>query len=215
MLGGNQIGVEHRFFGTSRPAAPGLTRLTIRQAADDQHRVVRGHGRPAPVRRLDGPALHPLAVPTGHALGYLTVPTAHLDGLLRYPGVIEPRSFVPRAVPMRFDAGAMRDIDQWVRGRGDRVLFVNGGQDPSVAESFRPGGRDSRALWVPGGNHHVTVADLPGADRAVALAVIRRWAQGSGAAPSGGGRTTDRNALAAPGVGRPGSASVNGGRGGT
>ncbi|MEV7790786.1 S28 family serine protease [Streptomyces sp. NPDC087512] len=361
VLGGNQIGVEHRFFGTSRPAAPGLTRLTIRQAADDHHRVVRlfrrlyprawistggskggmacvyhrrfhphdvdgtvVHSAPnnvddrddsAYVRFLErvgtpavrdalkeaqrqillrraemvaryeswaaatgdtfrivggadkaleiavlrasfmfwqnGTAADAAAVPgpdastdalyawledtaglplyadstarhyvpywyqLGTQLGYLNVPTAHLGGLLRYPGAIEPRSFVPRAVPMRFDAGAMRDIDDWVRGHGDRLLFVNGGQDPSVAESFRPGGRDSRVLWVPGGNHHVTVADLPAADRAEAVAMIRRWAGGAGAVPSGGGRTTDRNALAASGVGRPGSASVNGGRGGT
>jgi hypothetical protein len=41
LLGGNQVQVEHRYFGASRPPTPGYTHLTIRQAADDHHRVVR------------------------------------------------------------------------------------------------------------------------------------------------------------------------------
>ncbi|WP_432116864.1 S28 family serine protease [Streptomyces sp. bgisy032] len=41
LLGANQLQVEHRYFGTSRPAEPGYTHLTVRQAADDHHRVVR------------------------------------------------------------------------------------------------------------------------------------------------------------------------------
>ncbi|WP_239081006.1 hypothetical protein [Streptomyces coelicoflavus] len=85
---------------------------------------------------------------------------------------------MPRDIPMGFDDEAMPDIDHWVRGRGDRLLFVNGGQDPSVAEPFRPGARDSRVLWVPNANHHVTVGDLPDADRSDAVAMIRRRAGG-------------------------------------
>jgi hypothetical protein len=41
LLGANQLQVEHRYFGTSRPAGTGYAHLTIRQAADDHHRVVR------------------------------------------------------------------------------------------------------------------------------------------------------------------------------
>ncbi|MCX4703679.1 aminopeptidase [Streptomyces sp. NBC_01352] len=326
LLGGNQLGVEHRFFGTSRPAALDLTHLTIRQAADDHHRVVRlfrllypgawistggskggmasvYHRRFHPhdvdgtvaysapnnvddredsayirflehvgtaaardalktaqrqmlLRRThlvaryeawaaathdtfriigsadkaleiavlrvpfmfwqnhtaaDAPAIpgpdastdvlyawleETAALPVyadstarnyipywyqlGTQMGYLSVPTDHLDGLLQYPDGIEPRSFVPRDVPMHFDAEAMPDIDRWVRRRASRLLFVNGTQDPSVAEPFRPGPRDARVLWVPGGNHHVSIADLSPADRAEAVTALRRWATGSG-----------------------------------
>ncbi|WP_108986711.1 S28 family serine protease [Streptomyces coelicoflavus] len=331
LLDGNQIGVEHRFFGTSRPATTGLAGLTIRQAADDHHRVVRSFRRLYPgswistggskggmasvyhrrfhPRDVDGTVAYSapnnvddrddsayvrflesvgtsaarealkaaqrqillrraemvaryqawaatagdtfrvvggadkaletavLRVPfmfwqnrtaadvagipgpgastdalyawleetaalpayadatarqyipywyqLGTQMGYLNVPTAHLAGLLRHPGAIEPRSFVPRDIPMRFDDEAMPDIDHWVRRRGDRLLFVNGGRDPSVAEPFRPGARDSRVLWVPNANHHVTVGDLPDADRSDAVAMIRRWA-------GGGRRRTER-----------------------
>ncbi|MFF7788841.1 S28 family serine protease [Streptomyces sp. NPDC007991] len=41
LLGANQLQVEHRYFGASLPAGPGYSHLTIRQAADDHHRVVR------------------------------------------------------------------------------------------------------------------------------------------------------------------------------
>jgi hypothetical protein len=40
LLGGNQIMVEHRFFGDSRPDPLDWSRLTIEQAAADHHRVV-------------------------------------------------------------------------------------------------------------------------------------------------------------------------------
>ncbi|MFE6195055.1 S28 family serine protease [Streptomyces sp. NPDC057838] len=111
----------------------------------------------------------------GTQLGYGDVPTAHVADLLRHPGGIEARVFVPRDVPMVFDTEAMPDIDRWVRRRGSRLLFVNGAQDPSVAEHFRPGGADSRVLWVPGGNHGVDLANLAPADRAWAQDALLRW----------------------------------------
>ncbi|MEU6686457.1 hypothetical protein [Streptomyces sp. NPDC046832] len=96
--------------------------------------------------------------------------------MLRHPGAAEARSFVPRDVPLRFDRTAMPDIDRWVRRRGSRLLFVNGTQDPAVAEHFRPGGPDSRLLWVRGGNHGADLADLSPADRAWAEDAVFRWA---------------------------------------
>ncbi|MEW2612418.1 S28 family serine protease [Streptomyces sp. NPDC047880] len=322
LLGANQLQVEHRYFGTSRPAEPGYTHLTVRQAADDHHRAVRlfrrlypgawistgsskggmaavyhrrfhphdvngtlvhsapnnvddrddsaylrflatvgtpaarealeavqraillrraelaaryeawaaatgdtfrlvgsadkaleiavlrvpfmfwQRGTPADVAAIPRPgapdgelytwlddttglALYadtsarnyiPYWYQIGTQLGYGGLPTAHLADLLRHPGATEARSFVPRDVPLRFDRAAMPDIDRWVRRRGSRLLFVNGTQDPAVAEHFRPGGPDSRLLWVPGGNHGADLADLRPADRAWAEDALVRWA---------------------------------------
>ncbi|MFE9663952.1 S28 family serine protease [Streptomyces sp. NPDC005955] len=327
LLSGNQLGVEHRFFGTSRPTVDDYTHLTIRQAADDHHRVVRlfrriypgawistggskggmasvyhrrfhphdvdgtvaysapnnvdDHEDSAYVRFLEhvGPsatrdalkaaqrevllrrthlvaryeawaaATHDTfriigsadqafetavlrapfmfwqrrtpaddaAVPgpdasddalyawlsrtaalpvyadstarnfipywyqLGTQMGYLTVPTDHLDGLLKHPDAIEPRNFVPRTVPMHFDAEAMPDVDRWVRRRARRMLFVNGTHDPSVAEPFRPGARDACVRWVEGGNHHVTIAGLAPDHRTEAVAALHRWVNGPAA----------------------------------
>ena len=40
LLGANQISVEYRYFGTSRPTSPDWTKLTIKQMADDEHAIV-------------------------------------------------------------------------------------------------------------------------------------------------------------------------------
>ncbi|WP_037676640.1 S28 family serine protease [Streptomyces griseus] len=112
----------------------------------------------------------------GTELGYWDAPTHHLAGLLRYPDATQPRSFVPRDIPMRFDHTVMPDIDRWVRRSGERLLFLNGAQDPAVAEPFHPGGRDSRTLWAPDADHHVTLDDLSPADRADVIATLHRWA---------------------------------------
>jgi PS-10 peptidase S37 len=40
LLGANQISIEHRFFGTSRPDPADWTKLTIEQMADDEHAIV-------------------------------------------------------------------------------------------------------------------------------------------------------------------------------
>jgi hypothetical protein len=40
LLGGNQISIEHRYFGESRPSPADWAHLTIRQMADDQHRII-------------------------------------------------------------------------------------------------------------------------------------------------------------------------------
>lgn len=114
----------------------------------------------------------------GTQLGYFPVETAHLAGLLRYPGATEPRTFVPQDLPMRYRPQAMRDVDRWVRTRGEHLMFVNGAADPSVAEPFRlgDGSRDSYLFEVPGGTHSVRIAQLPAADAAAATAALRRWA---------------------------------------
>ncbi len=112
----------------------------------------------------------------GTQLGYFDVPTAHLADLLRHPDAMQPRTFVPRDIPMRFDPAAMPDIDHWVSRNGHRLLFVNGTQDPAVAESFQPRSTDSRVLWAPGSNHHATIAGLSPNDRTEALTLLTRWA---------------------------------------
>ncbi len=40
LLSANQISVEYRYFGTSRPANPDWSKLTIREMADDEHAIV-------------------------------------------------------------------------------------------------------------------------------------------------------------------------------
>ncbi|MFD3542972.1 S28 family serine protease [Streptomyces sp. NPDC058662] len=114
----------------------------------------------------------------GTQLGYPQFAAPHLDGLLRHPGIQEIRTYVPRDIPMRFQPGAMADIDRWVRHRGSSLLFVNGENDVAVAEPFRlgRGTRDSHLFEVPAANHRVSIAGLRPEDAAKATAALYRWA---------------------------------------
>ncbi|MFB7633726.1 S28 family serine protease [Streptomyces sp. NPDC056149] len=102
----------------------------------------------------------------------------NLRGLLRYPGINNSRSFVPRSIPMPFDRRAMPDVDRWVRQHATRMMFVNGQFDPWSAKHFQlgRGARDSYLYTVPGGNHGSNIAQLKDADRTKATASLLTWA---------------------------------------
>ncbi|WP_329317627.1 S28 family serine protease [Streptomyces sp. NBC_01262] len=119
----------------------------------------------------------------GTQLGAPTFATPHLTGLLRYPGIYQPRSYVPRSIPMRFQPAAMRDIDTWVRHHARQMLFVYGQNDPWGAEPFRlgRGASDSYVMWAPGANHGANISKLTADDKALATAEVLEWA---GVAPA-------------------------------
>ncbi|MGC4999332.1 MULTISPECIES: S28 family serine protease [unclassified Streptomyces] len=114
----------------------------------------------------------------GTQLGAPTIGFPHIERkLIRY-GYQPPRNFVPRSIPMRFQKGAMRDVDTWVRHHARQMLFVYGQNDPWGSERFRPGAgaRDSHVYTAPGMNHGANVAGLVADERAFATARILKWA---------------------------------------
>ncbi|MFA1547657.1 S28 family serine protease [Actinomadura chokoriensis] len=116
----------------------------------------------------------------GTQLGWPSPKFKHLRPLLRYESSYQPRTYVPRDIPMRFDNGlAMRDIDRWVRHNSDSMLFLYGANDPWGAEPFTlgRGSRDSAVYVAPGMNHSGRlIARLPADEQAKAIADVRRWA---------------------------------------
>jgi hypothetical protein len=124
----------------------------------------------------------------------LGAPTIHFPyigkGLIRY-GYQPPRNFVPRSIPMRFDRGAMPDVDRWVRHHARHMLFVYGQNDPWGAERFRvgAGAKDSYVFTAPGMNHGANVAGLPAAQKDLATARILSWAGVAPAAVASGTAT--------------------------
>ncbi|GGT81818.1 S28 family serine protease [Actinomadura citrea] len=116
----------------------------------------------------------------GTQLGWPTPKFKHLRPLLRYEDSYQPRTYVPRDIPMRFDNGrAMRDIDRWVRGNAEHMLFLYGANDPWGSEPFRlgHGSRDSAVYVAPGMNHSGRlIAKLPGDEQTKATADVKRWA---------------------------------------
>ncbi|GAA2438836.1 S28 family serine protease [Actinomadura vinacea] len=116
----------------------------------------------------------------GTQLGWGAPQFTHLRPLLRYESSYQPRTYVPREIPMRFDGGkAMRDIDRWVRDHGGRLMFLYGENDPWGSERFRlgRGSRDSAVYEAPGMNHSGRLIDkLPAAQRQKAINDLLRWA---------------------------------------
>ncbi|MFH9133070.1 S28 family serine protease [Streptomyces sp. NPDC017524] len=118
----------------------------------------------------------------GTQLGSPDIKQPWLSDLSRY-GYQPPRNFVPRSIPMKFERGAMRDIDRWVKRNARQMMYVNGENDPWSAEPFRlgRGAKDSYVYTVPGGNHGAKVSGLVADEKAKATAAILRWA---GVAPA-------------------------------
>ncbi|MFD7299673.1 S28 family serine protease [Streptomyces pharetrae] len=119
----------------------------------------------------------------GTQLGAPTIHFPHIEKkYIRY-GYLPPRYYVPRDIEMRFQPGAMRDVDTWVRHNARQMLFVYGENDPWGAEPFRlgKGARDSYVLTAPGANHGARVAGLVDDEKALATAKILQWA---GVAPA-------------------------------
>ncbi|MER7044728.1 S28 family serine protease [Streptomyces jumonjinensis] len=118
----------------------------------------------------------------GTELGAPDMKMPHLKGLTRY-GYQQPRNFVPRDIKMRFKPDVMAGVDKFVREKANRMMFVNGQNDPWSSEPFRlgKGSRDSYVYTVPGGNHGSDVAGLSAKQEAAATASILEWA---GVAPT-------------------------------
>ncbi|MFG2496837.1 S28 family serine protease [Streptomyces sp. NPDC048441] len=114
----------------------------------------------------------------GTQLGSPDIKQPWLGDLSRY-GYQPPRNFVPRDIPMKFEPGAMKDVDRWVRHNAQRMLYVYGGNDPWGAEPFHPATgakHDSYVFTAPGANHGANVAGLVPAEKAKATERIQAWA---------------------------------------
>ncbi|MEU6796465.1 S28 family serine protease [Nonomuraea wenchangensis] len=109
-------------------------------------------------------------------LGWPDLAFAHLRGLTRYRGLYQPNSVLPAELRARHQPLPMLDVDLWVRGQSERMMFVYGQNDPWSAERFTPSGRDSYLYVVPGANHGANIASLPDAEQREAVATLRRWA---------------------------------------
>jgi hypothetical protein len=109
-----------------------------------------------------------------------------------------PEVYPPLGVQKTWDPEAMPDVAGWVSASGQRLLFVYGENDPWSTRPFAPNAaNDSFRYFVPAGNHGASITQLPAADRASAIAAVRRWAGLAAAAALSDGEVPadDRRAL--------------------
>ena len=89
---------------------------------------------------------------------------------------------LPTALPAYDNAVAMRDIEEFVKERGNRLLFVYGEWDPWTGGTFELGGAtDSLRLVQAQGSHGSRLGRLSSSDRSAAFAKIEAW---TGIAPA-------------------------------
>lgn len=109
-------------------------------------------------------------------LGWADLQFKHLKGVRHYPDIYQPNSVLPQEMRSTYNNRTMADVDRWVKTRGQRMMFIYGENDPWSAEKFTPSHRDSHRYDVPGANHGASIANLPAAQQAEAVATIKRWA---------------------------------------
>ncbi|MGW2227703.1 S28 family serine protease [Streptomyces formicae] len=109
-------------------------------------------------------------------LGWADLKFKHLKDVRHHPDIYQPNSVLPAAMRGTYDNRTIADVDRWVRTKGQRMMFVYGENDPWSAEKFTPSHRDSHRYVVPGANHGASIAKLPAAEQAEAVATIKRWA---------------------------------------
>ncbi|MGW5737960.1 MULTISPECIES: S28 family serine protease [Streptomyces] len=109
-------------------------------------------------------------------LGWADLKFKHLKDVRRYPDLYQPNSVLPEGMRGSYSNRTIADVDHWVKTRGQRMMFIYGENDPWSAEKFTPSHRDSYRYEAPASNHGASIAKLPAADQAEAIATIKRWA---------------------------------------
>lgn len=108
-------------------------------------------------------------------LGYPESATPYLDPFTMFTDA-DYALALPTAQPL-FDGGvAMRDIDTWVKTKGNRLLFIYGQWDPWTAGRFDLGlATDSLMLFREEGTHGSSISRLSTQDRDTAFAKLAAW----------------------------------------
>ncbi|ACY19025.1 S28 family serine protease [Haliangium ochraceum] len=110
-------------------------------------------------------------------LGYPLVPLAHIEDLLIYDYAESLHYFLPEEVEMQqpappFDPAPMRELFDWVRDQGERVIVVYGGQDPWTGGAFELAGDDTAFVVLPRENHG---AQLLNSNDRSAVQLLQSW----------------------------------------
>jgi hypothetical protein len=108
-------------------------------------------------------------------LGYPEGGAAYLDPYLQFSDA-DYLDALPTEQPTYDGGAAMNDIDQWVRGEGNRLLFIYGQWDPWTGGQFQLGNATESAIFTQvEGSHASRITRLSTADRDAAFALLESW----------------------------------------
>ena len=87
-----------------------------------------------------------------------------------------PQDLPPFGVKKPFRPASMPVIAAWVRGHGERMMYIYGANDPWASRPYEVRREnDSYRYFVPNGTHQSFIGDLPEAEQREALATLGRW----------------------------------------
>jgi hypothetical protein len=107
-------------------------------------------------------------------LGYTPYVFDHLQDMLAAVPSPTYRVFAPAGVALNFDAGAMIDVNSWLQGSGNNIIYIYGANDPYTSAAVELNGQ-TNALRViqPHANHGVKIVDLT--DRERVMQTLGEW----------------------------------------
>ena len=75
-----------------------------------------------------------------------------------------------------FDTSVMKDVHQWLKRKGDNMLYIYGGSDPWTATSFTPGENTNAVKMVkPQGSHKTRIKSFSLSRRDSIYTVLENW----------------------------------------
>ncbi|WP_394830319.1 hypothetical protein LVJ94_27810 [Pendulispora rubella] len=101
---------------------------------------------------------------------------SHMRGLLTPHFRDAPQDIPPLDIEKRFHPATVPVLAHWVRARGERMLYLYGGNDPWSSRPFEVRARnDSYRYIVPNGNHRSLISYLPEDEKRAAFQTLSRW----------------------------------------
>jgi hypothetical protein len=110
-------------------------------------------------------------------IGYYRTITAHLKDLLKsVPPNPSDKDFAPPNIPLHFDSQPMKDLLQWIKTKGTRIICLYGSRDPWTACAVTLDPKNDTILHIaPNQNHSLRLKKLPQPVQSRILQRINSW----------------------------------------
>ncbi len=109
-------------------------------------------------------------------LGYYGYRPSRYQGQIRHVRDTTFRFAAPRHVRLKDDTRIMRDINAFLQDKGNRFIYIYGGNDTWSATAVRLHGRaDALQIFKAGGSHGTRIRNLPAEQQDAVIRQLRRW----------------------------------------
>lgn len=108
--------------------------------------------------------------------GYYSFIHEPFDGLLDDLESYDNSIFAPRGVSLDFDKDYLQRVRNYLHTDGDKIIYIQGGNDPWAACKFVPPvGRDAVYIEKEGGSHRIRIRGLEENQKEEIYQALKRW----------------------------------------